>query len=68
MMTSTLVVGPRGCLTLPKELLRVLRLKAGDKLQFSFQANGDVIVSALLRTDCSTSPATQRGLGDWTDE
>lgn len=60
MIASTLMVGPSGRLTLPKELLHGLGLKAGDKLQFSVHADGAVFICTLPRADDPTSPPPKR--------
>lgn len=47
--TLSAIVGARGRLTLPGELRQALRLMTGDKLTFTVQPDGDVLVSVAQR-------------------
>lgn len=57
MSASTVMVGRRWRITFSKEMLIRLQLQKGDKLQFSVQSDGAVVVDALQSThDASTLP------------
>lgn len=62
MNASTVIVGRGWRITLSKELLNRLRLKKGDKLHFSVQADGAVIVSALQSTHHASTPPKRSSL------
>lgn len=60
MRVPTVIVGRQGRLTLPKELIRGLRLKAEAKLNFDLKTDGFVIVSTALSTTGAPSPRRQQ--------